>query len=637
MISMGMMNVLTTFAIKEDKFIDIYKKYEDYFSKFDVVHDILRSLGWMILKGMIKITSLMNLALDKIFDFINFLESDEIIQFFNSVKPFIWTVFLFALVYLGYCYLYAHEKPKGVVTNLMIFMGTVMILPYMMVQMNQIVTYGKEALAMTSDDSGYELLIPYITDLVYLDTIDFDDEKIKNGQLNGFNAENCENIKYLYINDVVDPSEFNLKNKELFKKQLSSTIKKGTDTLEVIKIKKNKILFKDATPYYYRYHVNFFIAFIYLLALVLVLGFSSFKLVSLIYELAAEKIIAPFIAAGDLTGGQKIRKALIGILNAYITILCVLFLQKLFILSTEYINTRTWAENAAGNGFIKTILIIAGALFVIDGPNFFEQIFGVDAGLKSVGQALQSAYYGSQMLGGAVRGASGLARKAGGAVKGAAGKAAGALGALSGMKDTGIFDTNNRRVSQDMASMYFGEVELDPSHALGDGSENLEPNGSELPGGGQPTLPGGNQNLGGSMKNKPNSPDTPGSSGQKRDSGVKGGDGKQNLNNMAGKEKGADTNADVNGAINDALNNMSQGSDSSQGLSANGEVKENENLSGWVARNAKNSAAGQYLKDNYDKGKSLGHAVGNSMNERNRKKAEQGQNIPGQNKDNLKQ
>lgn len=628
---------LSFLAINSDKYIDIFKKYDEYFSNFSVVTDILRSLGWLILKGLITIASLMNIALDKIFGFINFLESDAVIQFFNTVKPFIWTVFLFALVYLAYCYIFAHEKPKGIVTNLLLFLGTVMILPYMMVQMNQLVSYGKELLTSSSDDSGYELLMPYITDLVYLDSIDFDTGKIDKGTTNGFNSKNCDTIKYLDINELVDPDDYVLKNKDLFKKQISSTIEKGKSKLEIVKIKKHKILFKDATPYYYRYHVNFFIAALYLLALILVLGFSSFKLVSLIYELAAEKIIAPFIAAGDLTGGQKIRKALIGILNAYITILCVLFLQKLFILSTEYINSQSWADNAAGNGFIKTILILAGALFIIDGPNFFEQIFGVDAGLKSVGQALQSAYYGSQMIGGAEKGVSGLARKAGGAVKGAAGKTAGVMGALSGMKDTGIFDTNNQKVSQDMASMNLGNVETDPSHSLGDGSQISGADASELPGGGQSILPGGGQGPDGSTRNPKNQPNEPGGTAQKKGSGIQGGEGWQNLNGMTGKEKTEGTNSDVNGAINDALNNMSSGNDSSQESSANGEVKENENLSGWMARNVKNSTAGEYLNKNYDKGKSFGHAIGNSINDRKRKRDDNGQNIPEKNRDNLKQ
>lgn len=623
-------NLVSLLAIDADKYIEIYQKYEEYFSNFSMVTSILRSLGWLILKGLLSAASMLNTLLDKIFDFINFLDSDEVIRFFNTVKPFIWTVLLFALVYLAYCYLYAHEKPKGVITNILLFAGTVMILPYMMTQMNQFVTYGEQVLSSNIGENRYELLVPYITDLVYLDSIDFDSKQIKSGKRNGFTEKSSENIRYIDINEVVDPGDYDdLKNKNLFKKQVRSQIKKGVDELEVTNIKKDKFFFKDTTPYYYRYHVNFFIAMIYLAALILVMGFSSIKLVQLVYELAAEKIMAPFIAAGDLTGGQKIRKALIGILNGYITILCVLFLQKLFILSTEFINRKTWSDNGAANGCIKAVMIVAGALFIIDGPNFFEQIFGVDAGLKSVGQALQSAYYVSQMAGGINRAITGAVGKVGGAIGKTAGKAAEAAGMLQGMKDGGIFPSNNEQVSQNMAMPGFGQSDIDPGHALGAG----EPDGSsELPGGGQPELSGGNTGASAGQKN--GSPSS--GSSQGKDTGVPGGDGKQNL---AGGQtgNGADNNADVNNAINDALNNASADG-MEQGGSAGQDVKDNDNLAGWAMRNTR---AGRYLSGSYEKGKSFGHAAANSINNRRRKKENKASDIPEppnqMNRDNLKQ
>lgn len=165
---------------------------------------------------------------------------------------------LFALLYMAFCYLYAHEKPKGVVTNILLFAGTMMILPYMMTQMNQFVKYGKELLQNDTDQqSNYELLVPYIADMVYLDSINFKASDIAAGKINGY-ENTASNIQYLDINEVMDPGDYTLKNKELFEKQLVSEIKNGKDTLSVAQIKKSKFFFKDTTPYYYRFHVNFF-------------------------------------------------------------------------------------------------------------------------------------------------------------------------------------------------------------------------------------------------------------------------------------------------------------------------------------------------------------------------------------------
>lgn len=633
-----MMNFITTglpvfMVIKEEDYIDILKNYEEFFSNFSILFDMLRMIGWLMIKGLLSVTSLMNTLVNTVFDFVNFLDAPEVVEFMESVEPLIWVVFLVALIYLGFCYLVAHKKPEGVISNLLIFVGVIMIVPYLLSQMTQITKDVKDLLLHDTEDAKYELLVPYITDLVYLDSIDFDEEKIKEGQVNGFTSKNSENIKYIDINTVVDPGEFELKNKDLFKKQLDTKIEDGKDTLSVVTIKKDKFLSKDVTPYYYRYHVNFFIAMLYLLALIIVLAFSSFKLVQLIYELAAEKILTPFIAAGDLTGGQKIRKALIGMLNCYITIICVLFLQRLFILSTEYINRQTWVDNAVGNGFVKTVMILAAALFIVDGPNFFEQIFGVDAGLKSVGQALQSAYYGSQMIGGAAKGVGGLVGKAGRAAKGVAGMpfktaktvakgavntgsaVAGALGALSGMKETGAFSSNNEKVSQQMAGNPIASQDDNAATETGIGglssgtNMNTSNNNTAV-----------QNEIGKGTKPQVNTQSNTSSTGN-------AGSGRNNLTSTAGKENMQNTN--VNNAINDALNSTAGNTSVPQTTSG---VRDKETLAGLAKQTAFNTSVGKKIQSSYNKGKTLGRATGNTINQH---KKPQGV-IDSQNRDNLK-
>lgn len=571
-------------VIDSSDYLDIFKNYDSYFSNFNIIFDLLRSLGWLILKGLVKLANQVSKILDVIFDFLNFLNSDKLNDLSSALQPFIYTILLFGLIYLSYCYLFAHEKPKGVITNFLIFAGVMLILPYFMIKMNDYVSYGKEILSVNQTDSDYEMLDPYITDLLYLDLIDFDEAQIAQGITNGYDAGNYDNIKYLDINDIMDPSDYDLNNEDLFKQKISSTIKDGKDNIEVSKIKKSKFFFKDTTPYYYRYHVNFIIAMLYVLSIIIVLLFSSFKLIQLIYELTAEKIIAPFIAAGDLSNGQKIRKTLIGILNGYITILCILFLQKLFMIATAYINARQWSDNTALNGLAKVMMILAGALFIIDGPNFFEQIFGIDAGLKSVGQALQSAYYSSQMLGGAKNAIDGMTGKLGnivkspvnaaknvaGASKKAMGMASKAAGVLNGMKDTGIFDSNNEKIQREMSG---------GSSVAETGKEKInETNDKEAGNPLRNPLPDGKGNL------------------------------KSDLNGA---------NQSVNQSINEAMN---------QPNATNGNNQGKDDLVSWAKNNTN---VGQYLSDNYERGEKFGHAAGVSVNNMNNKPEQA-------NKDNLK-
>lgn len=628
-----MVNMASVLVISQDKYIDIYKQYSEYFSNFSVFADVMRSLGWWILKAMCKLVGLLDSLLDIVFSFINFLDSPEVEELFMKVKPLIWIVMLFALLYLAYCYIYAHEKPKGVVTNVLLFVGTILILPYMMVQMNQIVTYGKELLSNnnSTQQSNYDLLLPYITDLVYLDNINFNADKITKGMINGY--QDSASIEYLDINEVVDTKDYSLKNKSLFEKQIVSEIKNGKEELSVANIKKSKFFFKDTTPYYYRFHVNFFIALFYLLAIGVVLLFSSFKVMSLIMELISEKILTPFIAAGDLTGGQKIRKALIGILNAYITILCVFFLQRIFVMACSYINGNTWSDNTAANGVAKVFMIIAAALFVVDGPNFFEQIFGVDAGLKSVGQALQSVFYASQMMSGTGSMLKGMAGKPLDALKGGAGMAASVAGAYSGMRDTGAMSTNNQKVSEDMAKS--GMESTDGKRETA--NEQAE---NSMKQGGTPETPlhteNKNQyvqqegtNLSGVMDNNTdvqemfqNSSDAP----EDRKQHIQETDGISNLMGSAGK--GVENNQNIENELHGMERGMPDGQTASVNLEPSGNLQDNRDLLKYFTGN---TVTGRNISDRYNQGKQFGHAVGNTINQRNRKK----ENVAGQ-KDNLK-
>lgn len=591
------MNVSLFLAIKSDDYIDIFKNYSEYFSMFSVLKDILRSLAWLILKGLIKLAGMMNTLVDSAFNFLNFMNSDSFSGLYNSLRPFIWTVFLFGLIYLAYCYIFAHERPKGTVTNLLIFVGTVVLLPYMMAQMTNMVTYAKDMFSGGVASEKYELLAPYITDLVYMDSIDFDEKKISEGKINGYTSDSYAYIEYMDINEVVDPSDYDLNTKDLFKNQLVSKVQsKGKNMvteLEVSKIKKSKFFFKDTTPYYYRYHVNFLIAMLYLVSIIIVIAFSTVKLIHLVYELSAEKILVPFIAAGDLTNGQKIRKALIGIVNGYITIVCVLFLQKMFVVSCEYINSVKWSESAAANGLTKALIIIAGALFIVDGPNFFEQIFGIDAGLKSVGQALQSAYYSSQMMSALKSGISNKATKIGSAAKSipggvkngastAANVASGILGAYQGMKDTGVLESQNEKVSGQMAK---SEQADKPEQAVtSDTSRNMDVQSNM-----QKTV---------SKDSLPTPEEKTMSEGALN-----------NLKQASIPENNQDILKDAvnnSGLDNGRLDNNQTAANDMRSVSDSG-----DNLIDWAKSNTK---VGKTLTGNYEKGKTFGHAAGNTIN-----------------------
>ena len=171
---------------------------------------------------------------------------------------------------------------------------------------------------------------------------------------------------------------------------------------------------------------------------------SSIKIARLLYELAIHQVATQVIALLDVMTAQRLRKCIQMLLATFATLIGIFFLLQMYLIGMEYIQNVTPIP-------LKLILMIALAWSVVDGPNLFEQLFGVDAGLHG---AMQTIYglkaAGGAMVGGAAllggrqlidaakaKGVFGSALKVGGTLGG--GVAGGAVGLT-----TGRFDVHRR-------------------------------------------------------------------------------------------------------------------------------------------------------------------------------------------------
>lgn len=151
---------------------------------------------------------------------------------------------------------------------------------------------------------------------------------------------------------------------------------------------------------------------------------SNIKIARLLYELAIHQVATQVIALLDVMTAQRLRKCIQMLLATFATLIGIFFLLQMYLIGMEYIQNVTPIP-------LKLILMIALAWSVVDGPNLFEQLFGVDAGLHG---AMQSIYglkaAGGAMVGGAaLLGGRGLIEKVkAGGVLGSALKVGGTLG-----------------------------------------------------------------------------------------------------------------------------------------------------------------------------------------------------------------
>ena len=168
----------------------------------------------------------------------------------------------------------------------------------------------------------------------------------------------------------------------------------------------------------YYYHIDFW---------------STFVLIATtLFEIMFSQLITPFIIATDLNGSGRAKKAIQNMLLSNIVLMIVVILIRIYISVIWGVKSSDYGDNFA----VMLIVIIAGAKFVIDGPEILTKLFGIDAGVKSgaatmmaINQSMQMGSYATMGLARAgssvVHGASNIAKhtasSAAGAVKGFAG------------------------------------------------------------------------------------------------------------------------------------------------------------------------------------------------------------------------
>ena len=195
--------------------------------------------------------------------------------------------------------------------------------------------------------------------------------------------------------------------------------------------------------YLYYWHIDFLSTLCLMLAVLICLIFSGIKVTTTLFEIMFSQLITPFVIATDLNNSGRAKKAIQNMLLSNIILMIVVILFRLYLSVVWSVRESKYGDNFA----VVLIVIIAGAKFVIDGPDILTKLFGIDAGVKSgagaimaLSQATQMGGYtamsalnmGGHTLGTVKNGGQKIAQKAGGAASGAIkGMAGGVYGGVS--------------------------------------------------------------------------------------------------------------------------------------------------------------------------------------------------------------
>ncbi len=168
-----------------------------------------------------------------------------------------------------------------------------------------------------------------------------------------------------------------------------------------------------ADEHLYAYHVDWFNAYVMLIITDICLLFAGFKIASLMFDVLFAEIVAPIAMASDVTGSGRAKQVVSNLIACNISFVAVIYIVRLFLAVLIAMNESPSKYTIV----VKLFITLAGAKFVIDGPDLIVKLTGMDAGVKSGLSTIMGVRTAAQMAGGAAR----VANKGAGAVGGLAG------------------------------------------------------------------------------------------------------------------------------------------------------------------------------------------------------------------------
>ena len=455
-----------TISDKEKATIDTLQNFSDYLHLSDFFSDVIRQTIWGLIKFLNYILSNMQKAMKDVLGFLDISKNAEVISFLNTYRPVFYAIGMIVFVITVYLLIF---KPDAnffqPIKSALIAFGLIIALPIIFSAFSDVAQTW--AGVMTSQSASQSIIQNNTYDVLALDQkVKWDTSKLSvpfntnylslpvpTYDVNG-NQTNKEAMKTAEKNtlnlvdtkEVVNPKDYThyLKADELSKKGvdvLSNSITNGIgDNGETeLKLKKLQAWYKF-DQYYYRFTWNTKAILFYMISAIVVMAFLIFKLIKIEYELGFTYLLFNSTAPTDLQGKRN-WQMFISMVNSFATIIMVLALAQIYDIFYSIIDQTPIFQN---NWILEVVAKIALILAVIDGPNIFQQIFGVDAGLQSTWKTAAGFWAGGRAF---MNLPSGLKRFTGGKSTGQAGGVGALLnktgGVLNGAMDMVAGTENN--------------------------------------------------------------------------------------------------------------------------------------------------------------------------------------------------
>jgi hypothetical protein len=412
--------------LSDSQIISVLRAYADYLHVTNLVSDGLRWIGYMIIYGLTTVVNALSSIFASMYKLLDFWGYAPFQKFLKTYDLVIWALATIGLIWAGLMMMHNkrvdyHEKGNNFLVAVLLFAG----LTFLMTQGTKLITAGAEQ-AMVNTPSAVSIYQGNITDVYMLDKAGWKTSGGKARLPRTTNQiKNMEDIKLLSINEKVDTGGWfgGSKASDDGTKILSKQLSMNADGKWELHNMQGAFKIDDN---YYRYSWHPWILAANLLLYLITVAIVIFKLVKIIMEINFIGLLAQGAALTDFDSGKRNRQIIAKLRDSFVVafLLCVIL--------QFYAQFLSFITQAGVGGVARVFAMIGAFLFVLDGPNIIQSVFGIDAGLSSMAQTMTNVMLLARGAGNTTKSALNATKKLGGAAKGLAGKGLVAGSALAG-------------------------------------------------------------------------------------------------------------------------------------------------------------------------------------------------------------
>ena len=412
-----------------DDIVELLEEFADYLTIGSPFGDVIRSIGFGLIKTMDTLTHALLTILGKAYDVVTFdawLRESSTINGtvlqrlgLSQTGTYIAAIFPIALVITGIILMFGANEIKGskILKNIALGAFVLAVLPWAISMMGSLTQNFYSENNITIAEEARSQASGYIYDVEWIFTAENQNYQPR------LDARNEIADKYLFMIDInqrIDPTGEGEENvyakKENFDDwkilRFQQVVQGGTaKTVRIKQVSVGKNI-RILQNYYYRFHFEFIPLFLLYAAYIAVIVFTIARCIRLAYEIVVNHLIVTFLAATDFLSGKKLKEALQYLFYTFLVLMyaivsIVLFSKFITFVSVTGANKLKLDDLGDYAGLAQALIIFVVALAVIDGPALIQRLTGIDAGLRDGYNAMDRLMHmgrgAARMVGGVAR------------------------------------------------------------------------------------------------------------------------------------------------------------------------------------------------------------------------------------------